>query len=122
MRPPRFQFTNEIRETTRTIASRMVGDGTIAQTSEELGAWIEQRPEVREPLELDGYGTEFTAEDLFPLLQVFVVQAGGSYPEADAPPGASRRRWALLALVAAAVVLAVVLAVVAAPAISSRAP
>jgi len=111
MRPPRFRFPNEVRTTTRTIASRMVDDGAIAQTSEQLGAWIEQRPEVRESLEIDGYGTDFTADDLFPLLQVFIVQAGGPPPEPEARPRASRGRWVLLALVAAAVIVAVVLAV-----------
>lgn len=111
MRPPRFQFPNEVRSTTRSIASRMVDDGTIAQTPEQLDAWIEQRPAVRESLAADGYGTEFTADDLFPLLQVFAVQAGGPPLEADPGPRASSRRWVLFALLAAVAIGLVVLAV-----------
>lgn len=110
MRPPRFQFPNEVRSITRTMASRMVADGTIAGTAEELDAWIGERPEVRESLEIDGYGTEFTADDLFPLLQVFVVQAGGAPPQVDAPPRAAPGKWVLLALAAAVVIAAVVIA------------
>lgn len=93
MRPPRYRFPNEVRETTRTIASRMVGDGDIARTPQDLEAWIARAPDVREPLESGGYGREFTADDLFPLLQVFVEKAGGPAPAPDAPPRSSRRPW-----------------------------
>ena len=110
MRPPRFQFPNEVRSATRTMASRMVGDGTIAETPEQLEAWIEQTPDVRESLRADGYGADFTADDLFPLLQVFVAQSGGAPPEASARPRASLSRWVLLALLTAAVIAVVVLA------------
>ncbi len=114
MRPSRYRFPNEVRETTRAMASRMVRDGTTARTPEELDAWISRTPDVRESLESGGYGAEFTADDLFPLLQVFVAQAGGtppSAPAADAPPRFSQKRWllALAASVAVAIVLGLLL-------------
>jgi hypothetical protein len=109
MRPPRFRFPNEVRETTRTIATRMVGDGAIAHTPQELEAWIAGAPDVREPLEHGGYGREFTADDLFPLLQVFVVQAGGPAPAPDTPPRASGRAWRVGLIVAVLVVLLIAL-------------
>ncbi len=99
MRPPRYRFPDEVRDTTRAIASRMVREGTIAGTPEELDAWISQAPEVRQPLENGGFGREFTSHDLFPLLQVFVAQAGGPPPKPDAPPRPSRRPWLVGALV-----------------------
>lgn len=111
MRPPRFQFPNEVRSTTRAMASRMVADGTIARTPEELDAWIARAPDVREPLENGGYGREFTADDLYPLLQVFVTQAGGPAPTPDAPPRRSGRPF-LVAAALAAVVLLVVIVIV----------
>jgi ferric-dicitrate binding protein FerR (iron transport regulator) len=111
MRPPRYRFPNDVRETARAMASRMVQDGTIARTPEQLDTWISQAPDVRESLESGGYGAEFTSDDLLPLLQVFVAQAGGPPPEAPAPPPSSRRRWLLplLASVAVAVVLVLLL-------------
>ena len=77
MRAPRYRFPNEVRSTTRDIASRMVRDRQIAQTPEELDSWISRAPNIKESLDGAGYGTAFTSDDLFPLLQVFVVQAGG---------------------------------------------
>lgn len=111
MRPPRYQFPNEVRETTRAMASRMVGDGTIARTPEELDAWIARAPDARGPLENGGYGTQFTADDLFPLLQVFVTQAGGPAPTPDAPPRPSSRPFLVAAALAAVVILVVIVVV-----------
>ena len=112
MRPPRFRFPDEVRSTTRSMASRMVREETIARTPQELDAWIAERPDVREPLERGGYGTEFEADDLLPLLEVFVVQAGGAPAAASAPGGVSRGRSVVWAIVGVAVlVLAVVLVV-----------
>lgn len=110
MRPPRFRFPNEVRETTRTIASRMVGDGTIAQTPEELEGWIARTPDVRASMENGGYGQEFTADDVFPLLQVFIVQAGGPAPVPDTPPRSSKS--ALRAVIFLALLVVIVIAVV----------
>lgn len=97
MRPPRYQFPNEVREAARTIAVRMVREGTIARTPEELDAWISRAPDVRESLEHGGYGQQFTSHDLFPLFQVFVEKAGGPAPEPDAPPPSSPKKWVWIA-------------------------
>jgi hypothetical protein len=112
MRAPRYRFPDEVRSTTRSIASRMIQQGTIARSPEELRTWISQAPDVRERLEEGGYGIDFTAEDLFPLLQVFVERAGGSAPDVDVarPWYGGRRLWAgvlLLILVILFVVLVV---------------
>jgi hypothetical protein len=89
MRPPRHRFSDEVRSTTRFIASRMVRGGTIARTPEALEGWIAGAPGVRESLVQGGYGTAFTAEDLFPLLEAMVVKAGGPPPAPAAPPRTS---------------------------------
>jgi hypothetical protein len=94
MRPPRYRFPDEVRSTTRGIASRMIEEGRIAQGPEELHAWISQTPDVEASLRRGGYGTAFTAEDLFPLLQAFVARARGPAPEGDdLPARSSRRNW-----------------------------
>jgi hypothetical protein len=92
------------------MAARMVQGGQIAETPEQLDAWIAREGDVREPLEDGGYGTEFTAHDLFPLLQVFITQAGGPAPATE-PPARTYHRWlpglgALLALALAAAAVA----------------
>src|SRR5690606_1149846 len=83
MRAPRYRFPDEVRAATRAMASRMVQQGTVARTPEQLAVWIAERTPVRESLQRGGYETAFTAEDLFPLLAVFVEQAGGPPPPAD---------------------------------------
>lgn len=110
MRAPRYRFPNEVRSTTREIADRMVREGTVAHTPEQLEAWISERPEVREVLERGGYGREFTAHDLFPLLEVFVAKAGGGPAPADAPPRSSRNRWLLGVAILVGVLLLAALA------------
>lgn len=116
MRAPRYRFPDEVRSTTRSIASRMISDGSVATTPEQLDAWISQRPDVRESLVKGGYGKAFTSHDLFPLLQVFLGAAGQPAPDADERVRSTKsgRSWALvvavalvlLALGVAAVVLA----------------
>jgi hypothetical protein len=76
MREPRYRFPDHVRDTTRTIAGRMDREGNVAQTPEELEAWIADEPEVRASLESGGYGTHFTAADLFPLLRGHAGEAG----------------------------------------------
>lgn len=71
----------------------MLEEGTVAETPEELGPWVAQRPDVRERLERGGYGAEFSAHDLHPLLLVFLEKAGWRPPEAATPPRPSRVPW-----------------------------
>jgi len=92
MRAPRYRFPEAVRSTARGIAAQMVREGTIAGTPEDLDAWLSQEPEARESLRRGGYGSAFTANDLFPLLQVFIVQAGGPAPGSEPPPR-SRHGW-----------------------------
>ena len=71
-------------------------------TPEQLEAWLSAHPAERERLERGGYGTAFTAADLLPLLQVFIVQAGGAPPITTTEETPPSRRWlwgALIALV-----------------------
>lgn len=106
MRGPRYRFPNEVRSTARAIASRMVQDDRIVETPEQLEEWISREGDVRKPLEAGGYGTEFTAHDLFPLLQVFITQAEGPAPVVG-PAARKSPRWLLGMGVALCLVLAV---------------
>ena len=110
MRGPRYRFPDEVRSTTREIASRMVQDGAIPATPEQLDSWISKRPEVKESLERGGYNTAFTPHDLFPLLQVFIQRAGGPAPPVEVPTSAPRRPWipALLVLSIAALIVVLI--------------
>lgn len=108
MRPPRFQFSDEVRSTTRWMAAESVRDGTVAGTPEELDAWISRTPQAREPLERGGYASDFTADDLYPLYEVFVGKAGGAVPRAENAPGPSPARWSAGRIVVLALAIAVV--------------
>lgn len=110
MRPPRYHFPDEVRSTTRDMAHRMVDEGTVARSPEELDAWIAQAPDARESLVRGGYGTHFGAADLLPLLEMAVTRAGGVAPARAAVP--ARGGWnpwvvGLLMLVAVAVLVMV---------------
>lgn len=110
MRPPRFHFPDEVRSTTREIAYRMVDEGTVARSPEQLDEWIAGAPEERAVLEQGGYGTHFNAEDLFPLLDVFVTKAGGSTAEVSESAGRSWNPWVVgLVLLIVVAVLVVIL-------------
>jgi hypothetical protein len=85
-RPPRYRFPNEVRETTRAMAAEMVREGSIPADPAALDAWIAAHPEHRGSLAAGGYGERFTGEDLLPLLDVFIVQSGGTPRQADAEP------------------------------------
>ena len=113
MRAPRYKFPEEVRATTRAMASRMVEQGSIVRTPEELETWISEAPAVRETLERGGYRTAFSSHDLFPLLEVFIGQAGGRVPRAEVPPRSRNPRFraalvaGILLVVAAAVAILV---------------
>lgn len=91
MRPPRYHFPDEVRTATRSMAARMVEQGTVATSPTELDAWIAANEDLRAPLVHGGYGTEFASEDLLPLLEVFVAKA--SPPVAVATPTRTTARW-----------------------------
>jgi len=113
MRPPRYRFPDQVRSATREMAARMAREGSVVETPEELDAWIAREPDTRAALEGGGYGTQFTADDLLPLLHVMVGAAGGRVPSAEPPPRPARPRrlWIALLLVALLVAIAVALAV-----------
>jgi hypothetical protein len=106
MREPRYRFPNEVRSTTRSIASWMLREGEVAESPEELEAWIAQRPEFLKPLEGGGYGKAFTARDLFPLLQAFLGAAAATPPADDAERGPSWERWVWIALLVILIAIA----------------
>jgi hypothetical protein len=105
MRAPRFRFPDKVRTTTRGIAARMIDDGMVAETPEQLDTWISKAPEVRESLVKGGYGSAFTADDLFPLLDSIVAQARGSASSDESRPASSKRAWVIGFLVVLAIVL-----------------
>lgn len=111
MRPPRHRFSEEVREATRGMASRMVREGSVPETPEQLDAWIAASPDAREPLERGGYGRDFTADDLLPLLHVFAAQAGAAAPSVAQLRTTSWNRWALGVALLAIVVVLIALAV-----------
>jgi hypothetical protein len=109
MRAPRYRFPDEVRTATRDIASRMLAEDAISATPEELDSWLSDAPDIRETLERGGYGTAFTSQDLFPLLQAFIARRRGS-PRVAAVPARSSTRWWLLGLFVALLAVFVVLA------------
>lgn len=110
MRAPRYRFPEQVRSTTRTIAARMVREGETAETPKQLDAWLARHADERQTLERGGYGDRFTANDLFPLLQVFIVKAGGKASEAAAPVEAPRPRWLIGLVIAVSILLLLLLA------------
>ncbi|HEX8392953.1 MAG TPA: hypothetical protein VF665_11395 [Longimicrobium sp.] len=118
MRPPRYRFPDEVRSAIRTSANRQVQEGNISRTPEELEQWLAREDDVRVVMEDGGYGPEFDAAEVLPLLHVFVVQAGGPDLNAPAEPEAApgRGRW-MIALVIA-LLLVIVVVVIAARALS----
>jgi len=108
MRPPRHRFSEEVRETTRSMAARMARDGTVPATPEELDAYIARTPDAREPLERGGLGRDFTSDDLLPLLHVFAGTTGAVARPTVPTKAPSLGRWVLglLLLVALGVLFA----------------
>lgn len=109
MREARYRFSDDVRAVTRAIALRMIHAGTVATSPEALAAWIARTDDLREKLTKDGYGSAFTAGDLFPLFQGYVSRkTAAATPERS---GAGRARWVWIgAIVAVAIVIAVIVA------------
>ena len=101
MRAPRYRFPDEVRSATRAMAERMVRQGDTPGSAEALDRWISANPDVEAPLRKGGYGEQFDAAELMPLLQAQVVKAGGSLPEADAPVAPAKSRSPVLVLAGA---------------------
>jgi hypothetical protein len=110
VRAPRYRFPDQVRNATRAIAAQSVREGTVAETAEELDARIAGAPDVRATFEQGGYGSAFTAHDLFPLYEVFVADLGGGTPRAEPPAGSPGRGWIVAAVIAATVIVVLVLA------------
>jgi ferric-dicitrate binding protein FerR (iron transport regulator) len=90
------------------MAAHMARGGTVPETPEALDAWIAATPDARAALERDGYGRDFTSEDLLPLLHVF-AGTNGAAARPTVPtkaPSLGRLILGLLLLVAVGVVFA----------------
>ena len=112
MRDPRFRFSDAVRASTRAIALRMIHAGEVAQSAAQLHEWIMRTDDLRETLVNAGYGSAFTADDVFPLLQSFVAKA--SRPAVSRTGGSSSRAlWvgAIITVVLAVVALGITIAV-----------
>jgi hypothetical protein len=110
MRDPRYRFSDDVRATTRAIALRMIHAGTVAVSAQELESWIGQTADIRERLTKGGYGSAFTAEDLFPLFQGSVARAKAA-AATPPPPGARPAKWLWIgAIVVVAIVIVVIVA------------
>ena len=114
MRAPRYRFPDEVRSTTRAMASRMVEQGSAVSTPEELDSWLASEPAARESLERGGFGTAFNSHDLFPLLEVFIGKAGGAVappPDPQRKPGGGLGLALIVAAVAAVAVTVLMLVI-----------
>ncbi len=113
MRAPRYRFPDEVRDATRTMATQMVRDDRMARGPADLDAWLAASPEMHATMQRGGYGTAFSAEDLFPLLQVMMTNAGGQAPVASAPERSSPRGMIVgMALLLLVLLIAMIVAVV----------
>lgn len=110
MRDPRYRFTDAVRASTRAIALRMIHAGEVAESAAQLDEWILRTDDLRETLVKAGYGSAFSADDLFPLLQSFVAKA--SRPVVSRTAGRSPRTlWIGLIITAVVVVIAFAIAI-----------
>ena len=103
MRGPRYRFSDAVRASTRALALRMIHSGNVAVSSQELAQAIERTEDLRAKLVAGGYGTQFTAEDLYPLYEGAVSRATNVAPARTASPS---KKWPWV--LAAAVIVAVV--------------
>ena len=113
MRAPRYRFPDEVRDATRTTAIRMVRENRMARGPADLDAWLTANPELHATMQSGGYGTAFSADDLYPLLQVMMTNAGGQAPVASAPQRSTSRGMMVgMALLLLILLIAMILAVV----------
>ncbi|HEX6158563.1 MAG TPA: hypothetical protein VF111_00255 [Thermoanaerobaculia bacterium] len=114
MRPPRHRFSNDVRATTRAIGSQLASAGADpVDSAAQLDAWIARNDDIRERLTRHGYGTAFTAEDLFPLFEAHALKASPTASRrapTPSPRAATWRRVVILAAVVIAILIAVALA------------
>lgn len=108
MRDPRYRFSDDVRAATRGIALRMIRSGTVAPSPEALGEWIARTDDVHERLTRGGYGSEFSADDLFPLVQGFVAKATAQ-PPSRSRAGAAHWLWIGAIIAVAGIILMVVI-------------
>lgn len=112
MREPRYRFSDDVRAATRAVALRMIHAGTVAASPEELHAWIARTDDLRETLTKGGYGSAFTADDLFPLFQGAVTRATAATPSSGSKPSRARWLWiAAIVVIGVAIVVGVLIAV-----------
>lgn len=107
MRAPRYRFSEDVRSTTRAIALRMVHAGAVAASPEELETWISGTADIRERLTKGGYGSAFSAVDLFPLFESFVAKATAARQEVPSKSRSMRWIGVLVALIAIAILVVV---------------
>lgn len=113
MRAPRYRFPDEVRDATRTTAIRMVRENRMARGPADLDAWLTANPELHATMQRGGYGTAFSADDLYPLLQVMMTNAGGQAPVASAPQRSTPRGMIVgMALLLLILLIAMIVAVV----------
>jgi hypothetical protein len=75
----------------------MIHAGEVAESPEQLAEWIARTEDLRETLGKAGYGSAFTAEDLFPLFQSYVAKA--SRATVSQPPAVSSSKWLRIGVV-----------------------
>jgi hypothetical protein len=110
MRDPRYRFSDDVRAATRALALRMLHAKTVASSSEELHAWIVRTEDLREKLTKGGYGSAFTADDLFPLFQGFVAKASTPTPSRSKSAPARSAWVAIIVIVVVLIVVGVIVA------------
>ena len=104
MREARYRFSDEVRSATRAAALRMIHAGAVAESPEALDAWIARTDDLRERLTNGGYGSAFTASDLFPLFQGAVARARPATPSRS---GGRHPRWLWIGIIAVLVAILV---------------
>lgn len=95
------------------MAAQMVREDRVARGPPDLDAWLTSNPELHVTMQRGGYGTEFSADDLYPLLQVMMTNAAGQAPVASAPQRSTPRGMIVgMALLLLILLIAMIVAVV----------